>query len=76
MTLQRVGATGPGSSLGVGPTRVSTLTRPDRTRQVTLSGWPLHRDPADQGGLVDAGRHGEDGQWFVITSTGDRATSS
>lgn len=60
--------------LGVDPALVGTLTRPDGTAQVTLGGWPLYRDPADQGGLTGAGRHGEDGRWFVVTPTGDRAT--
>ena len=63
-------------ALGVDPDLVSTLTRPDGSLQVTLSGWPLYRDPADQGVLADTGRHGEDGQWFVVTPAGEHATAS
>lgn len=61
--------------LGVDPAVVGTLIRSDGTTQVTLAGSPLYRDPADQGGLTDSGRHGEDDQWFVVTPTGDRATA-
>ncbi|MBW0108253.1 hypothetical protein I4I84_05815 [Pseudonocardia sp. KRD-182] len=61
--------------LGVDPALVGTLIRSDGTRQVTLAGWPLYRDPADRGALTDSGRHGESDQWFVVTPTGDRATA-
>ncbi|GAA3228569.1 hypothetical protein GCM10017691_19850 [Pseudonocardia petroleophila] len=61
--------------LGVDPAVVGSLIRSDGTTQVTLAGWPLYRDPADQGGLTDSGRHGEDDQWFVVTPTGDRAAA-
>lgn len=64
----------PPELLGVDEELVGTFDRPDGGAQVTLAGWPLYRHVDDDGGLLDAGRHGADDTWFVITPGGEKAT--
>ncbi|WP_433557542.1 hypothetical protein ACQPWY_01010 [Pseudonocardia xinjiangensis] len=61
--------------LGVDKAAVGRLARPEGTSQLTLAGWPLYRHRDDVGGLQSAGHHGEDGTWFAVTPTGDKATA-
>lgn len=60
---------------GVRPELVGRLSRADGTTQVTLAGWPLYVRPDDDGQLRTAGAHGADGQWWVITPTGEKAAA-
>lgn len=58
--------------LGVDEALVGRLPRAEGD-QLTLGGWPLYRHRDDDGGLLDAGRHGAEGTWFAITPAGGKA---
>lgn len=56
---------------GVAATQVGTITRPDGTRQLTLTGWPLYRfvgdtKPGDIAGQCKGG-------FFAVTPTGGKS---
>lgn len=60
--------------VGIDRGKIGRVVRPDRTEQLTLSGWPLYgysgdRMPGDTSG------HGQDG-WFAISPAGARAGRS
>lgn len=61
--------------LGVNPADVGTVFRPDGSKQVTLGGWPIYTHAGENGGLVDAGANGQDGVWFAIAPTGEKAAT-
>ncbi|MGW4382941.1 hypothetical protein [Kitasatospora sp. NPDC004531] len=57
---------------GIDSKLVSTVTRDDGTRQVTLNGWPLYRyTPDTKPGQTNG--QGVDGTWFAATPTGEKA---
>ncbi|WP_148283077.1 MULTISPECIES: hypothetical protein [Kitasatospora] len=57
---------------GIDAKLVSTVTRPDGSRQLTLSGWPLYRYAPDTKPGETKGQ-GVDGTWFASTPDGGRA---
>jgi predicted lipoprotein with Yx(FWY)xxD motif len=59
--------------LGVNQDAIGTVFRPDGSKQITLGGWPIYTHAGENGGLVDAGANGQDGVWFAIAPTGDKA---
>ncbi len=62
--------------LGIEPSTIGTLQRPDGTVQLTLAGWPLYLRAGEPGGLRDAGSNGADGVWFAITPEGGKASAT
>jgi predicted lipoprotein with Yx(FWY)xxD motif len=57
---------------GVDGTKVSTVTRSDGTKQVTVGGWPLYRFSGDTKSC-DINGQGLSGLWFAATATGGKA---
>ncbi|TCC34913.1 hypothetical protein [Kribbella sindirgiensis] len=62
----------PTAGLGVDPSRLGVLERPDGRRQVTLGGWPLYRFDGDTSPGEVRGE-GLKGTWHVIRPDGKRA---
>jgi predicted lipoprotein with Yx(FWY)xxD motif len=60
--------------MGVDPAAVGTVTRPDGSRQLTLAGWPLYTNAADDGSLTTSAGEGTDGTWFAVKPDGSKAT--
>ncbi|GAA4538901.1 hypothetical protein [Pseudonocardia xishanensis] len=61
--------------LGVDPTKVGVLARPDGTKQVTLAGWPLYMYAQDDGSLTTTAGQGTDGKWFAVAPDGTKAVT-
>ncbi len=57
--------------LGVDADKVGRVTRADGATQVTLSGWPLYVNSADDGALKSTAPDAR-GAWFVLTPQGER----
>jgi predicted lipoprotein with Yx(FWY)xxD motif len=57
---------------GVDSSLVSTVTRTDGTKQVTLNGWPLYTFSGDKKPCDTFGQ-GLGGTWFASTATGGKA---
>jgi predicted lipoprotein with Yx(FWY)xxD motif len=57
--------------LGVDADKVGRVTRADGAAQVTLSGWPLYVNSADDGALKSTAPDAR-GAWFVLTPQGER----
>jgi predicted lipoprotein with Yx(FWY)xxD motif len=67
-------STGDGPELlGVDPSVVGTLARPDGAVQVTLGGLPLYTRVGEAAGLTDTGSNGTDGVWFAVRPDGTKA---
>ncbi|WP_354639254.1 hypothetical protein [Kitasatospora camelliae] len=60
---------------GIDKALVSTVTRADGSKQVTLNGWPVYRYAPDTK-PGDTKGQGVNGTWFVITPTGGKAGAS
>ncbi|ONI84151.1 hypothetical protein ALI144C_15820 [Actinosynnema sp. ALI-1.44] len=60
---------------GVRKSDVGVVRRTDGTLQVTVGGWPVYRHIEDTRPGQTSG-HGVDGQWFGITSSGEKAGST
>jgi predicted lipoprotein with Yx(FWY)xxD motif len=58
--------------LGVDQSKIGTVSRPDGSQQVTLSGWPLYTHAGENGGQATTAS-GADGVWFAIAPTGEKA---
>ena len=57
------------SGPGVDPSKLSTITRADGTKQVTYAGWPLYRHAADvKPGDVTGDKASS--QWYVVSAAG------
>ncbi|MFD7736065.1 hypothetical protein ACFV6F_37475 [Kitasatospora phosalacinea] len=66
------GGSGSADLKGIDGKLVSTVARPDGSRQLTLDGWPLYRyAPDTQPG--DTKGQGVDGTWFAATPSGGKA---
>lgn len=62
---------------GVNASLLGTVSRPDGTKQVTLSGWPLYtyagdRAPGDANGQ---GLNASGAKWWAVTASGQKAGS-
>jgi predicted lipoprotein with Yx(FWY)xxD motif len=55
--------------------KVSTITRPDGTKQITLDGRPLYTYSGDSGAGAVAGQ-GVKGIWWVVTPSGAEITAA
>ncbi|WP_216205404.1 DUF4142 domain-containing protein [Amycolatopsis aidingensis] len=55
--------------------RLGTITRPDGSAQLTLSGWPLYRYTKDEMAGETTG-HGIDGAWFPVRPDGGKIERS
>jgi predicted lipoprotein with Yx(FWY)xxD motif len=67
----------PGGSMqirGVDPSAVSTITRADGSKQLTLDGWPLYEYAGDASQGQTKGQAFQN-IWWVITPTGEKATT-
>ncbi|MFC5646210.1 hypothetical protein [Kitasatospora cinereorecta] len=60
---------------GIDSKLVSTVTRSDGSKQLTLNGWPLYRYGADSK-PGDTKGQGVMGIWFAATPTGGKATAA
>lgn len=58
--------------LGVDPSDVGSVRRPDGSDQMTLAGWPLYVHSNDDGTLKAPAADAA-GKWFAVTPTGDKA---
>lgn len=58
--------------LGVDPSAVGTVRRPDGSDQMTLAGWPLYVNKDDDGTLKEPAATATD-KWSAVTPTGDKA---
>jgi predicted lipoprotein with Yx(FWY)xxD motif len=59
--------------MGVDDSAVGTVTRADGSAQLTLKGWPLYRNAADDGSLTTTAGNGTDGTWFAVAPDGSKA---
>ncbi|MFB7945874.1 hypothetical protein ACFC6L_13240 [Kitasatospora phosalacinea] len=66
------GGSGSADPKGIDGKLVSTVTRPDGSRQLTLDGWPLYRYAPDTR-PGDTKGQGVDGTWFAATPSGGKA---
>jgi predicted lipoprotein with Yx(FWY)xxD motif len=57
--------------LGVDPSDVGTVRRPDGSDQMTLAGWPLYVNKDDDGTLKKPAATATD-KWSAVTPTGDK----
>lgn len=55
--------------------KISTVTRPDGTQQVTIGGWPVYRFSKDAA-AGDVNGEGVGGTWFAVAPDGTKAKDS
>ncbi|MFD9130789.1 hypothetical protein [Kitasatospora sp. NPDC059571] len=60
---------------GIDAKLVSTVTRADGTKQVTLNGWPLYHYAPD-GKAGDTNGQGFGGTWWVVAPSGAKITAA
>jgi len=59
---------------GVDQAQVSTVTRPDGQKQVTIGGWPVYHFSGDKAS-GDSKGEGFMNLWYAVTPTGGKATA-
>ncbi|MCC9307231.1 hypothetical protein LN042_08970 [Kitasatospora sp. RB6PN24] len=67
--------TGRPTATGVDASQLSTITRPDGTKQLTFHGWPLYRYSGDSKAGQTNGQ-GIGGTWWAVTPSGGKAMAA
>ncbi|MGC0313476.1 hypothetical protein [Kitasatospora acidiphila] len=67
--------TGQPTGTGVDASQLSTITRPDGTKQLTFHGWPLYRYSGDSKAGQTNGQ-GIGGTWWAVTPSGGKAMAA
>jgi len=68
----------PNGGSGVDASKLGTIDRPDATKQVTYSGWPLYRNKDDKapGDTKGEGVKGFGAEWYLISPAGTQIEKS